>query len=588
MKNFYKYCLPFSYCLQHIALISAFFCIFAPNMKLKMAKEDLPGLIFETSWEVCNKVGGIYTVLSTKAKTLQDLSKDNIIFIGPDIWSDENPSPFFKESSTLFRNWRSSAVFPEGMKVRVGRWNIVGSPAVILVDYKSLYKYKNQLYAEMWNRFHVDSLHAYGDYDESCMFAYGAALVIESFCKSGGADLSKGVIAHFDEWTTAMGLLYIKMKMPEFGTVFTTHATCIGRSICGNNKPLYDYLSGYNGDQMSNELNMQSKHSLEKAAAHYSDCFTTVSDVTARECEQLLERRPLVTPNGFEFDFVPAKDKFAAKRKAARAKLLKVANTLLSANLDDDTLIIATSGRNEIRNKGIDVFIDSINALRFKLQSSKKKVLAFIMVPAWVDEPRKDLAMALKSRSNQAKLENRTITHSLHDYSSDAIYSRLNYLGMHNADNENVKIIYVPCYLNGDDGIFNIPYYDLLIGMDCTVFPSYYEPWGYTPLESISFGVPTVTTNLSGFGQWVLANFSGSMEKSGVSVIERNDSNYDYVVEQIVDTLLSTLSADSILRDKLHSSAMKTAKCASWSNFINFYLKAYKAAIDKAKRLGDE
>lgn len=197
--------------------------------------------LFETSWEVCNKVGGIYTVLSTKAKTLQKLYKDKTIFIGPDIWSEENPSPYFVESKTLLKEWREKAVFPEGMAVRVGRWDIPGKPIVILVKYQSLYSFKNQLYAEMWDRYKVDSLHSYGDYDESCIFAYAAALVIESYCFVN-RDTLKNRIAHFDEWTTGMGLLYVKAHMPCVATIFTTHATSIGRSICGNNKPLYDYM----------------------------------------------------------------------------------------------------------------------------------------------------------------------------------------------------------------------------------------------------------------------------------------------------------------------------------------------------------
>ena len=205
-------------------------------------------LIFEVSWEVCNKVGGIYTVLSTKAKTMNDLFQDQVIFIGPDFGKD-NTSSTFKESPRLLQAWKKNSNLPHDIKVRVGRWDIPGRPVVILVDYKSLYNVKNELYSDMWNKYKVDSLHGYGDYDESCMFAYGAALVIESYAKYIEKDTQ--VYALFDEWTTGMGLLYLKSSMPDIATVFTTHATSIGRSICGNNKPLYDYMNGYNGDQMA-------------------------------------------------------------------------------------------------------------------------------------------------------------------------------------------------------------------------------------------------------------------------------------------------------------------------------------------------
>lgn len=349
-----------------------------------MTKANIaPDYLFEVSWEVCNKVGGIYAVLSTKAKTLQKLMKDKAFFIGPDIWT-ETESPYFKESKSLLKEWKDSVVLPNGVSVRVGRWDIPGKPISILVKYDKLYDKKNELYGNIWQKFGVDSLHAYGDYDESCMFAYGSALVIESLVKYLGR--RKKMLAHFNEWTVGMGLLYLKWKMPEVATVFTTHATSIGRSICGNNKPLYDYMSGYNGDQMAEELNMQSKHSIEKTAAHEADVFTTVSDVTARECSQLLEIKPYVTPNAFEQNFVPKGEKYNELRKNSRRIMFNVAKSLLGEQFDDDTFIIATSGRNEFRNKGLDAFIDSVNVLRNDLRNSNRKVIAFMMVPAWTEK----------------------------------------------------------------------------------------------------------------------------------------------------------------------------------------------------------
>ena len=541
-------------------------------------------LLFETSWEVCNKVGGIYAVLSTKAKTLQKLYKDKIVFIGPDLWSAENPSPYFKESKSLLKDWQKKAVFPDGMKVRVGRWDIPGKPIVILVDFKSLFTFKDTLYAEMWNRFSVDSLHAYGDYDESCMFAYASALVIESIYRHEGLS-GKNVIAHFDEWTTGMGLLYVKAHLPEVATVFTTHATSIGRSICGNGKPLYDYMKGYNGDQMAAELNMQSKHSLEKAAAWNADSFTTVSEVTARECEQLLCRRPLVTPNGFEQNFVPAKKDYDAKRQEARERMLTVASSLIGEKFGEGTILIATSGRHEFRNKGLDAFLDAANILRTKWTNRKRKIVCFVMVPGWVDEARKDLQAEMKKKRH-AGMENAIITHTLHNYSQDNVYGKMNYLGMHNAHNENVYVIYVPSYLNGDDGIFNMSYYELIPGLDCTVFASYYEPWGYTPLESVAFGVPTITTDLAGFGQWVLADFDNAFEVCGVKVLHRTDSNYSELVDQIAYNVYALFSAPATDIAKVRNAAMATSKAASWDNFAVKYVEAYKQALENLHKCG--
>ena len=226
-----------------------------------MAKKQLtPDYIFESSWEVCNKVGGIYTVLSTRAKTLQEALQDKIIFIGPDFWKEQE-SPYFKEESNLFADWQWQAK-EQGLKVRVGRWTIPGEPIAILVDFNPYFEKKNEIYGWLWENYGVDSLHAYGDYDEASMFSYAAALVVESFYNHY-LNLKHKVIYHANEWMCGLGALYINNKLPQIGTIFTTHATSIGRSIAGNMKPLYDYLFAYNGDQMAGELNMQSKHSIE-------------------------------------------------------------------------------------------------------------------------------------------------------------------------------------------------------------------------------------------------------------------------------------------------------------------------------------
>lgn len=537
--------------------------------------------LFETSWEVCNKIGGIYTVLSTKAKTLQNIYKDKTIFIGPDVWSAENPSPWFSECRVAgISGWASKAKLPEGVSVRVGRWNVPGRPIAILVKFDGMYAVKNEFYGKMWDLYGVDSLHAYGDYDEGCAFAHAAGIVIESIVNTLATPQNR-TIAHFDEWTTGMGLLYVKWKLPQVGTVFTTHATSIGRSICGNNKPLYDYLKNYNGDQMARELNMEAKHSLEKAAAHQADCFTTVSEITAIECEQLLERRPdVVTPNGFERGFVPSSAKeFASRRDEARRTMLNVASSLTGLKFDDNAFIVITSGRCEYRNKGLDVFLDSMN----RLDSTKlcRHVIAFVMVPAWAKEARADLKAEL-GKKRKHRLDDPVITHVLNNPDSDPVINRIHGIGFRNSalTTDEVTVIYVPSYLNGTDGILDKSYYDLLIGADATVFPSYYEPWGYTPLESVAFGVPTVTTSLSGFGQWILHSFENDFEECGVNVIGRNDSNYEGTVMNIAHAVEFLTCADDPTTAKIRLAANATADAASWTNFIKFYEIAYGIALN--------
>ena len=533
--------------------------------------------LFETSWEVCNKVGGIYTVLSSKAKTLKASFGDNLIFIGPDVWSEDNPSPYFTESPRLMKRWAENALLPEGVDVRVGRWEIPGRPVAILVKFDGMYANKDAAYGRMWDLYGVDSLHAYGDYDEGCAFARAAAVVIESIINFSKVDPAK-VVAHFDEWTTAMGLLMLKADMPKVATVFTTHATSIGRSICGNGKPLYDQLSNYDGDQMAAELNMQSKHSLEKAAAWNADSFTTVSDVTAREAEQLLCKKPdVVTPNGFELNFVPGKTKYAAARKDAREVLLRVASTLTGLDFGDDTFIVATSGRCEYRNKGLDLYLDTLAAL--SSAPLNRRVLAFVMVPAWCAGPRADLKHSLVM-DERSRLADPLLTHNLHNYNEDPVNRRMHELGFANDARSNVTVLYVPCYLDGADGIFNLTYYQLLPGLDATVFASYYEPWGYTPLESVAFGVPTVTTDLAGFGLWVEEACEPGFATSGVSVVHRDDSNYAAARDAIVKDLETLIAAPAKEMTAYRKAASETARKAQWTDFIRFYDQSYCNALE--------
>lgn len=538
--------------------------------------------IFETSWEVCNKIGGIYTVLSSKALTLQNLYKDKTIFIGPDVWDEENPCPYFSEVPSLLMPWKKKANLPYGISVRTGRWNVPGKPIVVLVKFQGVYEIKDYFYGEMWQRYGVDSLHGYGDYDEGCCFALAAGIVIESICNFKRFR-HKNVIAHFDEWTTGMGLLYTAWKLPTVATIFTTHATSIGRSICGNGKPLYDYLPGYNGDQMARELNMESKHSLEKAAAHNADCFTTVSDVTAAECEQLLDIRPqVVTPNGFQPEFVPVKGKAKKARSVAREAMLNVGSKMSGQPLGDNTFIIATSGRCEYRNKGIDVFLDA--AKKLEQADVKANLLLYILVPAWTGAPKQELKDALAA-DKYVPVPDPASTHTVQNPGGeDAILGRMHQLGLGANSGSKVQVIYVPCYLNGDDGIFNLTYYDMLAGFDATAFPSYYEPWGYTPLESVAFGVPTVTTSLSGFGQWVRSVNRDSFDTGGVEVIERNDSNYGEVVDRLAQAMLDLVSASEDRRAAISKAAHETASKAEWDYFVTYYIDAFRVALDNAEK----
>lgn len=557
-------------------------------------KKCIPDYIFESSWEVCNKVGGIYTVLSSRANTLQMFFQDRIIFIGPDLQNDAN-APYFREDKALLSVWREQAA-RQGIKVRVGRWTVPGDPIAVLVDFRPYFEHKNDIYGWLWEHYQVDSLHAYGDYDEASMFSYAAGLVVESLYKWLN-DTSLRVVYHANEWMCGLGLLYVNSRLPQIGTIFTTHATTIGRSIAGNQKPLYDYLFAYNGDQMAYELNVQSKHSIEKQTAHYADCFTTVSQITANECVELLDKRvDVVLPNGFDDSFVPRGAAFAQKRREARRRMLAVANALLGEHLADDTLIVSTSGRYEFRNKGIDVFLEAMNRL-LRDKELQKTVLAFIVVPGWVGEPRKDLQermTALAAGTEEASaaagnaeatsaLEVPMVTHWLRNMSHDNVLNMMKFFDMHNGKDDRVKVVFVPCYLDGRDGILNLSYYDVVLGNDLCIYPSYYEPWGYTPLEAVAFHVPCITTDLAGFGRWAESEFGHQGEiEDGVKVIHRTDYNYSEVADAIKDTVaaFSTFSEQQV--DACRNKASLLSKKALWKEFIKYYFDAYDIALEKA------
>ena len=545
--------------------------------------------VFQASWEVCNKVGCIYTVLSTQAKALEGIYKEDLIYIGPDLYEKKNDNPLFTPDSKLFPTL-ARQLKKQGIPTRFGRWNIPGNPVVALVDFKSIREEKNQIYTEMWNDFGVDSLNAYGDYDDACLFAWQAgrmaSVAYRYFCKQQKRELSAVFQAH--EWMSAFGLLYIKKNEPKMSTVFTTHATSVGRSITVNNKQLYAYFSGYNGDQMAAELNMQSKHSAEKAAAQQADCMTTVSELTNRECSQFLGREAdILLPNGFDTAFTYKGAQLQTVRRRARKAMINAYNALAAANLSDNTLIVCTSGRNDFRCKGFDLFIDSIK----KVQESselERDVLAVIAVPCWKKQPRQDLvdrlalkpAIKLMDATGMEQLPYPFITHELYNFNDERIVQSIMGSGFRFGADEKVHLLFIPTYLDGNDGVFNMPYYDLLTGCDYCIYPSYYEPWGYTPLESISFGIPCLTTTLSGFGQWVQQEVGHlPLLSDGVAVVPRDDNNYWQCVNEIATSIIGMALLQQSDWHQFADAAAALSKKALWKDFVKNYLRAYTLAM---------
>ena len=347
-----------------------------------MAKKEIlqADYLFEVSWEVCNKVGGIYTVVATKALHLSAQMGRRHIFIGPDVWMHRAGNPDFLEDPMLYRSWKAQAL-AEGLRFRVGRWNIPGKPIAILVDYKQHLPKADEILGSLWTDWGVDSISGNWDYKESAVFGFVAGRVIESFWDynlKGG----EKVVAQFHEWQTGAGVLYLKKAEIPVATAFTTHATMIGRCLAGNNLPLYSGMDQYNGDEMAHRFNVRAIYSLEKTSALNADVFTTVSDITARECAQFLKPVDVVTPNGFDNSFTPATDgEYRKLHDEARDRLMQVATAMSAEEVPSDALFVGIGGRYEYRNKGIDVFIDALDSLN-RSDYAGRSIQAFIMIPS--------------------------------------------------------------------------------------------------------------------------------------------------------------------------------------------------------------
>lgn len=543
------------------------------NFKLKKMKTL--NYLFETSWEVCNMVGGIYTVISTKAEEIKQLLDDHYITIGPDVVKEAHETMYFVEDPALFPEWREKVSEQLGVKVRIGRWKISAKPIAILIDYTSMYSIKNDILAHLWEKYELDSIQGQWDYIEPVVFGYAAGKVIESFVEwNVGQD--DNIVAQFHEWMTGAGVLYIKEHCPYISTVFTTHATYLGRAISGNGLPLYRDLNTYNWQSMASRFNIVSQQSMEMKSAQNADVFTTVSEITAQECEQFLLRKPdFITINGINSDFNGFD---ASARKTSREKIFEVMDALCGKEVSRDSMLIINSGRYEFHNKGIDLYIKMLAKLNHD-ENLKRDIVAVIAVPGNIAGPSKDLQHRLNKEVEIKGHTDYPCTHYIHDYQWDMILNSLRDNGLQNNEGDRVKVMFVPAYLNGNDGVFNIKYNSFLYAFDLSVFPSYYEPWGYTPLESIAHGIPTITMDICGFGRYVL---SQNMDSEAVTVIHREEENGETVVNQMM-AVVEKMNAHSEKENKaISAKAEEIASKFVWKELIINYMNAYDLAVRKA------
>ncbi len=539
----------------------------------------IPHYLFETSWEVCHKVGGIHTVLSTKASIIQqskhgDLG-DRYIFIGPDLWRDESSNPEFTEIPELFREWKQVAA-AEGLRIKIGYWQIDKSQIAILVDFTVLFEKKDIIFKELWETYKLDSISGQWDYIEPALFGYAAGMVIESFTNFY-LHIRERAVAHFHEWMTGAGVLYLKKHAPQVGCIFTTHATVLGRCLAGNGRNLYNNLENFQPDYAASEFNVVPKYSLEKSAAEHADCFTTVSEITASECTKMLGKTPdIVTPNGFNLDIVPSAEVIAKQRSECKTILVKLAEILHGKSNYAKTLMVGTSGRYEFRNKGIDMFIDSLCVAATSLPETR--MLAYVLVPAYNLGPDKEIQCIMSGENTEAGFaKGRICSHILHDYENDPLIRRISNCRVP----ENLQFVFIPSYLHGNDGIINRTYYEVLTALDLTLFASYYEPWGYTPLESIAYYVPTVTTSLAGFGAWIQKNYLQG--NPACCVIERDDNNYSYACNDLEKHILYLGGLNRDEHEALRIQAYETSKIALWTKLADHYFEAFEICLQQVE-----
>ena len=588
--------------------------------------------VFEISWEVCNKVGGIHTVLRSKVPAmLNAYAGKRYILIGP--WNARAGGEFEERPTPADMISVLDAARNAGIPAVYGVWRVAGEPSVILVDFRSLFARANDLKRRYWERFGIDALGARYDYDEPLCFATAAGIFIEQYAQQHPGR----IIAHAHEWMAGFAILHLRAANANVATVFTTHATILGRSIMGSGQDLYALidLPGFDARAHAYRLGVQEKHLTETACAKEADAFTTVSDITAREATRILERVPdEVTYNGFHVDRFPTFEETSVRHEATRDLLrdLTAAMCFPEAPFDlENTVLIVTSGRYEMRNKGLDVIIRALAQIneRLRKEGSKRTIVmlffvirdrgplrqdvlerwsAYQRIRSAVDWEGKRIlrrvaldlfagktpggddlftsgiieglreSAAEVTHSGQAPIA----THHITDETHDPILVACKAAGLHNGAEDRVKVLFLPGMFDGADGLLNLPYYDALVGAHLGLFPSAYEPWGYTPLESAILGVPTITTDAAGFGQYARA--TAAQHDTGVIVLPRLGVGDDAFTRHLAESLLWFIGLDHAERVTHGFSAKRIAESCNWTYFIPRYLRAHECALAKRGR----
>ncbi len=529
--------------------------------------------LFEVSWEVCNKVGGIYTVLQSKARTAADTFGENYYVLGPDLKTN---AEFEETDEECWQRVREATAIKE-IPCRFGRWRIPGNPKAILIDFGRKYN-KEQLLYQLWEDYGIDSIAGQWDYIEPVMFGHACGEVIETIYNVVVAPHGGEAIAHVHEWMCGAALLQVKKSTPEIATVFTTHATMLGRALAGSGVDIYGDIEHISPQKEATAFNVVAKCSMECATARESDCFTTVSAITATEARSFLGRTPdVIVPNGLDLGSIPDLSVDRAPALAARQRLLDFAARFLDKTFPPHTTIMVISGRYEFHNKGIDVFLQALQRLEADT-TPDRPVLAFCLVMAGHKEV---IPSSIVDPAHPGGMH-RLATHRLDHEAGDPITNSCRELGLRNAPDSRVGVIFVPAFLNGYDGALNMDYYTAISGADIGVFPSYYEPWGYTPLESAAFAVPTVTTDQAGFGLWARETTDG--QNGGVILLDRQKKDMPTIAGELHQILRGVIGWSDAELAQRRASARRVAEHAQWKDFYGHYRRAYDVALEQAAR----
>lgn len=593
-------------------------------------------IILEVSWEVCNKVGGIYTVIKSKAGLIVNEYGENYFLIGP--YFSKQAAGQFEER--LPKN-ELKAVFDklknEGVICHFGKWLIDGMPNAVLIDHTSIMDKTNMVKGRLWEDYKIDSLNAPYDYNEPIVWSYAVSRFIKEFSNA----INKKTVCQFHEWLAGSALLHLKKDNANVATIFTTHATVLGRTLSGNDIDLYCYdgdkkcfLEKIDMDKAAYDYGVASKHQVEKASALQADIFTTVSGITGVEAEFVLGRKPeVLLPNGLDIEKFPTFEEISIKHAMQRSRIREfLLYYFMPYYVFDlkETLLYFIAGRYEFHDKGVDVFIKALGRLNeiLKKEKSSKTIIAFIWVPANIRSIKpellenrtryydikeylqevegdikdsmlssfvsgkgikedvlfeKEFLMEMKSRVLRFKRKGNPpiSTHDIYD-ENDIILKSLIESGLDNGEDDRVKIVYYPTYLSGADGLLNLTYYEAMQGSHLGIFPSFYEPWGYTPLEAGALGVSSVTTDLAGFGKYIEKESAGK-KNPGIFVLKRMGKTEEEAVKGLTEFMhyYAELSKYGRIDNKM--AARGLASMADWKLLINNYFRAFNMALKRRK-----